>query len=42
MIESMVTLLAQDGFVEYTGSEPGQIHVERYWLKGGGLHPDNT
>lgn len=42
MIESMVALLAQDGFAECTENGPGQIHVERYWLKGGGLHPDNT
>ena len=43
MIESMVALLAQqDGLAECTENGPGQIHVDRYWLKGGGLHPDNT
>lgn len=31
MSESMLTLLAQEGFKEDTKSEPGQIHVEKYW-----------
>ncbi len=42
MIESMTALLVRDGYAESTPSKPGQIHVERYWLKGGGFHPDNT
>jgi ferredoxin--NADP+ reductase len=31
MSESMIALLAQDGFKENTKNEPGQIHVEKYW-----------
>lgn len=31
MIESMITLLAQEGFQEQTTRKPGQIHSERYW-----------
>ena len=31
MIESMVTILTKDGFVEHTRAHPGQIHLERYW-----------
>jgi len=31
MIESMVDHLGQDGFTEHTRSNPGQIHLERYW-----------
>lgn len=42
MIESMTALLVRDGYAESTQYKSGQIHVERYWLKGGGLHPDNT
>ena len=31
MSESMIALLAMDGFKEHTKKEPGQIHVEKYW-----------
>lgn len=31
MIESMMTALAAGGFREHTKTEPGQIHVEKYW-----------
>jgi len=31
MSESMLALLAQDGFKEETKDEPGQVHVEKYW-----------
>ncbi len=31
MIDSMVEMLGEEGFVEQTRSQPGQIHVERYW-----------
>ena len=31
MSESMIALLAQEGFKEDTKNEPGQIHVEKYW-----------
>lgn len=31
MIESMVDHLGRDGFTEHTRSNPGQIHLERYW-----------
>jgi ferredoxin--NADP+ reductase len=31
MIDGMVEILAQEGFVEQTHDRPGQIHVERYW-----------
>ena len=31
MIESMVEILENDGFVEHSRKQPGQIHVERYW-----------
>ena len=31
MSESMLELLGQEGFVEDTKAEPGQIHVEKYW-----------
>ena len=31
MSESMLELLGQEGFAEDTKSEPGQIHVEKYW-----------
>jgi ferredoxin--NADP+ reductase len=31
MSESMLKILGQEGFKEDTKSEPGQIHVEKYW-----------
>jgi NAD(P)H-flavin reductase len=31
MSESMITLLAQEGFKEDKKTEPGQVHVEKYW-----------
>lgn len=31
MSESMIALLVREGFKEDMKSEPGQIHVERYW-----------
>lgn len=31
MIESTIILLGQEGFKENKKSEPGQIHIERYW-----------
>ncbi len=31
MSESMIALLAQEGFKEGTKKEPGQIHLEKYW-----------
>jgi ferredoxin--NADP+ reductase len=31
MSESMIALLAQEGFKEDAKNEPGQIHVEKYW-----------
>jgi ferredoxin--NADP+ reductase len=31
MSESMLALLAQEGFKEDRKNEPGQIHVEKYW-----------
>ena len=31
MSESMLAMLGQEGFKEDTKSEPGQIHVEKYW-----------
>ena len=31
MSESMMAILAQEGFKEDTKNEPGQIHVEKYW-----------
>ena len=31
MSESMIAILAQEGFKEDAKSEPGQIHVEKYW-----------
>ena len=31
MIEGMIEVLGVDGFVEHTKSQPGQIHLERYW-----------
>lgn len=31
MIDESVSLLGKEGFVEQTPSQPGQIHVERYW-----------
>lgn len=31
MIESMILMLAQEGFEEYATNKPGQIHVERFW-----------
>ncbi len=31
MIEGMISRLEQDGFVEGTKKEPGQIHAEKYW-----------
>ena len=31
MSESMIALLAQEGFKEDTKNEPGQVHVEKYW-----------
>ncbi len=31
MIESMIEVLGKDGFKEHKKTEPGQIHVERYW-----------
>jgi ferredoxin--NADP+ reductase len=39
MIESMVAMLAQEGFKEQTKNEPGKIHVERYWQKKAGGPP---
>jgi len=34
MIEDMMEILVDEGFKENTRTEPGQIHVERYWSKG--------
>ncbi len=31
MIESMTTMLGQEGFEEHTTRKPGQVHLERYW-----------
>jgi ferredoxin--NADP+ reductase len=31
MSESMLTMLAQEGFQEHSKSQPGQVHVEKYW-----------
>jgi ferredoxin/flavodoxin---NADP+ reductase len=31
MIESMIAIMAQQGFQELTPRRPGQIHSERYW-----------
>ena len=31
MSESLIALLAQEGFKEDTKNEPGQIHVKKYW-----------
>ncbi len=31
MVESMMDVLAAEGFVEHTRKRPGQVHVERYW-----------
>ena len=31
MIESLVDLLASEGFTEHKKNAPGQIYVERYW-----------
>ncbi len=31
MIEGAVEALAEDGFVEHTRKQDGQVHVERYW-----------
>lgn len=31
MIESMIALLGKEGFREHKKTDPGQIHVERYW-----------
>lgn len=31
MSESMLTMLAQEGFREHTKTGPGQVHVEKYW-----------
>lgn len=31
MIESMVEILADEGYREHKRGEPGQVHVERYW-----------
>lgn len=31
MIESVIELLAQEGFKEHRKGDPGQIHVEKYW-----------
>ncbi|PID79508.1 ferredoxin--NADP(+) reductase [bacterium DOLJORAL78_65_58] len=31
MIESMLTVLQEDGFQEHTRRNPGQVHAEKYW-----------
>lgn len=31
MIESMLEILAADGFKEHRRKDPGQVHVEKYW-----------
>ncbi len=31
MIDSAIETLGQDGFIEHSKRQPGQIHVERYW-----------
>ncbi|MDP7062097.1 MAG: ferredoxin--NADP reductase [Planctomycetota bacterium] len=31
MIEGMIERLGEDGFVEHTKKQPGQIHAEKYW-----------
>ena len=31
MIDTMVSLLAEEGFQEHSKKSPGQVHLERYW-----------
>lgn len=31
MVEGMIETLAEEGFVENTRKQPGQVHAERYW-----------
>jgi len=31
MIEGMMGVLGAAGFSEHTKTQPGQIHVEKYW-----------
>ncbi|MDR3671863.1 MAG: ferredoxin--NADP reductase [Holophaga sp.] len=31
MVEAMVKILGEDGFIEHTRKQPGQIHFEKYW-----------
>jgi hypothetical protein len=31
MIETMLQILAGEGYEEHTRRAPGQIHVEKYW-----------
>lgn len=31
MVEDMVSVLASEGFREHSKTQPGQVHVERYW-----------
>jgi ferredoxin/flavodoxin---NADP+ reductase len=40
MIESMVAILAREGFQERTPRQPGQVHSERYWPITGNPHPN--
>jgi hypothetical protein len=31
MIDDVVAILDEDGYVEQTRKQTGQIHIERYW-----------
>jgi ferredoxin--NADP+ reductase len=31
MVEDAMKVLGAQGFIEHTRSQPGQIHVEKYW-----------